>query len=144
MRIDRSYRHPVVEQCDDAGLSKKMLSVQAGDTVIWHPQLPHGGGKIADMSKSRFSLVMHTTPIGVPVYHQDKFFRPDNTADMDAHWAYEQVDGAYRVAHNEVNFAHQESFAVSDFKQPQIRTSETKGFSPSALMDRILRPAKKA
>jgi phytanoyl-CoA hydroxylase len=132
------YQNAVAAQCEAAGLSKKMLNVQAGDTVIWHPQLPHGGGKIADISKSRFSIVMHTTPIGVPVYHQDKFFHPGNDADIHAHWRYEQLDGAYRVIHNEVNFAHQESFSAADFKQPVVRAEEVSTSSPPSFMQRIL------
>ena len=113
------YQSRVEEQCKDAGLTLESICVEAGDTVIWHPQLPHGGGPIADLAKSRFSLVMHTTPVGVPVYHQDKFFNPNADAPMDAPWQYEQVAGAFRVVQNEVNFGHQESFQVSSFNIPE-------------------------
>jgi phytanoyl-CoA hydroxylase len=51
--------------------------VGAGDCLILHPRLPHGGGVIRDKSKTRCNIVMHTTPEGVPVYHQDAFFRPN-------------------------------------------------------------------
>jgi len=113
------YQSEVVRRCEDAGLQIESLCVEAGDTVIWHPQLPHGGGPIADLAKSRFSFVMHTTPVGVPVYHQDKFFNPNAEAPIDAPWWYEEIEGAHRVKHTEVNFAHQESFAVSDFHNPE-------------------------
>ena len=105
------YQSRVEQQCKDAGLTLESICVEAGDTVIWHPQLPHGGGSIADLTKSRFSFVMHTTPIGVPVYHQDKFFDPNAYAPIDAPWSYEQVDGVFRVVHGEVNFAHHELFS---------------------------------
>ncbi|ULU25205.1 phytanoyl-CoA dioxygenase family protein [Dyella terrae] len=109
------YQGEVVRQCKDAGLNLELLCVEAGDTVIWHPQLPHGGGSIQDMSKSRFSFVMHTTPIGVPVYHQDKFFNPQAPAPIDAHWQYEEVDGAYRVVQGEVDFAHKQAYPANAF-----------------------------
>jgi phytanoyl-CoA hydroxylase len=112
------YQSRVEQQCKEAGLTLESICVEAGDTVIWHPQLPHGGGPIPDLTKSRFSLVMHTTPIGVPVYHQDKFFNPNADVPVDAPWRYEEVGGAFRVIQNEVNFAHQESFHISSFKVP--------------------------
>ncbi|BBP97658.1 hypothetical protein BSFA1_27870 [Burkholderia sp. SFA1] len=140
------YQKAVAEQGEAAGLRKTMLDVKAGDTVIWHPQLPHGGGPIKDIARSRFSFVMHTTPIGVPVYHQDKFFNPSGPAAIDAPWPYEVVDGSHRVMHNEVNFAHQEAFAASDFKQPEgfvdVET-EDKSASSSAF-DRLRRVFTKA
>ncbi len=119
------YQNEVERQCKEAGLTLQSLCVEAGDTVIWHPQLPHGGGPIADISKSRFSFVMHTTPVGVPVYHQDKFFNPRGEAAIDAPWRYEKVDGAYRVIHDEVNFAHKESFPVSAFQSAKEAKNAT-------------------
>ncbi len=63
---------------------------------------------------------MHTTPVGVPVYHQDKFFNPKAPAPMDAPWEYEQIEGFYRVQHTTFNIGHQEAFEVSDFSaRPQ-------------------------
>lgn len=134
------YQGEVVRQCKDAGLTQELLCVEAGDTVIWHPQLPHGGGPIQDMSKSRFSFVMHTTPVGVPVYHQDKFFNPQAPAPIDAHWQYEEVDGAYRVMQSEVDFAHKHAYPASAFapapplaalpavEQPAPAAAAPKGF----------------
>ncbi len=80
------YQDSLAVRCQRRGLTTTKLHVQAGDTLIWHPQLPHGGSPIRDKSKTRFSLVMHTTPEGVPVYHQDAFFRPSTPYSETPHW----------------------------------------------------------
>ncbi|MBT2790440.1 phytanoyl-CoA dioxygenase family protein [Paraburkholderia strydomiana] len=101
------YQDAVTKQCEDAGLIRESLSVEAGDTVIWHPQLPHGGGPIQDITRSRFSFVMHTTPVGVPVYHQNVFFNPNGDHSLEAKWDYNQINGKFLVDHGKVDFAHQ-------------------------------------
>lgn len=110
------FQAEVQRLCAEAGIEKEQISVNAGDTVIWHPQLPHGGGAIKDLTKTRFSFVMHTTPVGVPVYHQDKFFNPDAPAAVDSGRPYKKFGDSYYVQHNEVDFAHVELFPVETFK----------------------------
>lgn len=110
------FQGEVQRLCAEAGIKKEQLNVEAGDTVIWHPQLPHGGGQIKDFSKSRFSFVMHTTPAGVPVYHQNVFFNPNLEVDMDSPRPYAEHAGSYFVKHRDVDFAHIELFTVESFK----------------------------
>lgn len=112
------YQGEVQRLCAEAGLQKEQLAVEAGDTIIWHPQLPHGGGQIQDITKSRFSFVMHTTPVGMPVYHHDKFFNPAAPAETDSGRAYGKHGDSYFVQHSEVDFAHVELFPASSFTKP--------------------------
>jgi phytanoyl-CoA hydroxylase len=112
-----TYREEVTRRCEAIGLKKKRLCVKAGDTVIWHPQLPHGGSPIANIAKSRFSFVMHTTPLGVPVYHMDKFFNPRADAPANQDWDYIQMDGCYYVRRDAVDFNHEKLFPASSFKR---------------------------
>jgi len=112
------FQADIVARCEAAGLAKRLLSVERGDTVIWHPQLPHGGSAIADIQRSRFSLVMHTKPLGVPVYNIDQFMNPRGGYPRQGHYDYEQVDGCYRVRHAEVDFAHRRSHRVESFELP--------------------------
>jgi ectoine hydroxylase-related dioxygenase (phytanoyl-CoA dioxygenase family) len=112
------YQAEVQRLCAAAGLKKTSIYAQPGDTIIWHPQLPHGGGEILDFTQSRFSFVMHTTPVGMPVYHHDKFFNPAAPAAMDVNREYEVRDQRHFLAHSQVDFAHQELFAAHTFKQP--------------------------
>jgi phytanoyl-CoA hydroxylase len=111
------YQDSVTRQCEDAGLVPESLCVEAGDTVIWHPQLPHGGGPIEDITKSRFSFVMHTTPVGVPVYHQDVFFNPRGNHSLQAKWEYREEDGKMLVDHEMIDFAHKKMFDRKLFEQ---------------------------
>jgi phytanoyl-CoA hydroxylase len=114
-----AYQADVRALCNAAGLKEELLTAEAGDTIIWHPQLPHGGSPIGDLRRSRFSLVMHTTPLGVPVYHMDKFFRPDVPAPLDSGYDYVERDGVYVAQHNAVDFGHQEAFPVESFTMPE-------------------------
>src|SRR5712664_3475531 len=58
--VDEStYFQKVVEDCEKRNLRKISVRLNRGDTLIWHPQLPHGGSRIADPSKSRRSMVFH-------------------------------------------------------------------------------------
>lgn len=109
------YQSEVQRLCKKAGLRTESLSVEAGDTVIWHPLLPHGGGKIQDLTRSRFSFVMHTTPVGVPVYHLNQFFNPEPEASQRSTWDYGSRENSYFVNHSSVDFAHLELFPVDAF-----------------------------
>lgn len=71
-----TYQKRVFEKCEELGLKKESICVKKGDTIIWHPQLMHGGSRIMDPSKSRNSFVMHVTPKNFMVYSQDKYFDP--------------------------------------------------------------------
>lgn len=115
-RLWNDFQSEVQRLCAEAGIKKEQLTVEAGDTVIWHPQLPHGGGQIQDFTKSRFSFVMHTTPTGMPVYHHDKFFNPTAPAAINSEHPYAKHGDSYFVKHTAVDFAHVEQFSVRDFK----------------------------
>jgi ectoine hydroxylase-related dioxygenase (phytanoyl-CoA dioxygenase family) len=100
------------------GLAVKKVYAEAGDSLIWHPQLPHGGTAITDIQRTRFSFVMHTTPVGVPVYHQNVFFHPSGAFSEMAPWTYRDVDGR-KIADiaREVGFGHQRSYPIEQFKR---------------------------
>ena len=100
------YQNGVVEQSRAQGLQALKVPVKRGDTILWHPQLPHGGAEIRDIRRTRFSLVMHTTPVGVPVYPHKVFFNPQMQVSDKAGWEY-QACGTRRFArHSQVSFAH--------------------------------------
>ena len=110
------YQDSVVERCEKRGLTKKKLYVQAGDSLIWHPQLPHGGSPILDKTRTRFSLVIHTTPEGVPVYHQDAFFRPGTPYPETAPWSYYEFEGRKIANGQGISFGHIKGYPLSAFR----------------------------
>jgi phytanoyl-CoA hydroxylase len=113
------YQKAVIDGARAAGIVPRKVPVKAGDTLIWHPQLPHGGSKIRDMTRTRFSLVMHVTPEGVPVYHQNVFFAPSKEFPETAKWGYHDIDGRKIADHGGgVSFGHQYNYTRGDFVAP--------------------------
>jgi phytanoyl-CoA hydroxylase len=51
------------------------VDMKAGDTVIWHPELPHGGKPVIDNSLTRWSIVFHCAPEDIQVHQHDAFFQ---------------------------------------------------------------------
>ena len=115
------YQNAVVEAGRARRLTVKKLHVQAGDSLIWHPQLPHGGTPIRDAARTRFSLVMHTTPVGVPVYHQDVFFAPSRPFPDKAGWSYREVEGR-QIAdfRHGVGFGDDRAYQLAEFRQAEL------------------------
>jgi len=72
------YQSWVVEDCLKNGLQVKLIEAKKGDIVIWHPMLPHGGSKILEKGKTRYSMVMHVTPVGTQVHGSYLFFAPQS------------------------------------------------------------------
>jgi ectoine hydroxylase-related dioxygenase (phytanoyl-CoA dioxygenase family) len=112
----KEYQNAVLAEGLARGLQRRKLHVGAGDTLIWHPQLPHGGTRIRDHSRTRFSFVMHVTPEGVPVYHQNVFFAPSKPMPETASWGYDDVNGRKIAGHGGgVSFGHQHNYHKDQF-----------------------------
>lgn len=111
------YQETVTRQCLDSGLRPELVEVEAGDTVIWHPQLPHGGSRIQDISRSRHSLVMHVTPVGTPVYYHDVFFNPTKDVPDLAPWNYGSWRDRQYALHPTIEFGHQDPTAPTAFRR---------------------------
>jgi ectoine hydroxylase-related dioxygenase (phytanoyl-CoA dioxygenase family) len=114
-RLWDSYQRRVMESCVAAGLVVEDIYVGKGSTVIWHPQLPHGGAPILDASRTRNSLVCHVTAKNAAVYHMNAFFNPGKEFDASKEWAYRNVDGRDYIDHGVVAFNHESAYAVGEF-----------------------------
>ena len=110
-----AYQAEVNRKCEELGLVTEKLCVRKGDTVIWHAQAPHGGAAIRDLKRTRHSIVMHTTPLGVPVYHQDVFFNPSKPVSDQAPWRYVEVNSRKYADFRDVSFGHVRTYATSEF-----------------------------
>lgn len=69
----------------------KILLINAGDTVIWHPEMPHGGSLAENPFRTRFSIVFHNTPKDVQVYQYEDFFQ--QAKNVDARYGFQNFDG---------------------------------------------------
>jgi ectoine hydroxylase-related dioxygenase (phytanoyl-CoA dioxygenase family) len=90
------------------GLFAEEVYVEKGDTIIWHPLLAHGGAKYKDLSRTRLSFVVHTTPDNVPVFHTDVFFNPGKKVQKFKD-AYRKV-GDRNVSYGKLSIGHKDDF----------------------------------
>lgn len=109
------YQSMVSEKCLSNGLKIEKIEAKAGDTVIWHPQLPHGGSAIKNIERTRHSLVMHVVPENTPVYHQDVFFNPRKSVPLHAGWEYGNYKNRKYAKHQFIEFGHQDPQPPSAF-----------------------------
>lgn len=77
-----NYFNAVEDACRQAGLELVEFYPKKGDTLVWHPQLPHGGGEITNKGSSRRSLVFHCIPKKTPIYGTDEFFDPSHVVPV--------------------------------------------------------------
>ncbi len=77
-----NYFSVVEGACKDAGLQAVEFYPKKGDTLIWHPELVHGGGRITNKGCSRRSLVFHCKPKWTPIYGKNEFFDPKHVVPI--------------------------------------------------------------
>ncbi len=107
------YQTEVREQCTKNNLVEEQVHVKKGDTIIWHPLLPHGGAPILDWSKTRYSFVVHTTPVNTPVFHQNVFFNPKKSAVKKALWGYDEINDRKIAQTGPLSIGHGSTFDFS-------------------------------
>jgi phytanoyl-CoA hydroxylase len=113
-----TYQGAVRAQASDAGLAPQEVHVKAGDVIIWHPLLLHGGAEHRATQRTRRSLVMHVTPRGMPVYHQDVFFHPAKDVPPVAQFGYYLHGERSIAASQSIDFAHEYSVNIAHLYRP--------------------------
>lgn len=68
------YNGEVIRRAPHEG-DRVIPALSAGDVVIWHPELPHGGSPAEDPQLTRWSIVFHCAPADVQVHQHPDFFR---------------------------------------------------------------------
>jgi hypothetical protein len=112
-RLWMEYQTRAQQVAKRAGLSTIDVPVNAGDTIIWHPHLLHGGRVITDAARTRLSLVMHITPENQAVFHHEGFFNPEATlAERYEKTHLERGDRMY-VSYDAVSFGHAVEVSVA-------------------------------
>jgi phytanoyl-CoA hydroxylase len=110
------YQTEVRKRCAEMGLVEEQVHVNKGDTIIWHPLLPHGGAPIVDWKRTRHSLVVHTTPHNVPVFHQDVFFNPNKRVPKQPKWGYDESNGRKIAQTGPLSIGHGSTYDFSKMK----------------------------
>lgn len=82
----------------------RTLELQTGDTVIWHPELPHGGSAALDPYLTRKSIVFHCSPVNVQVHQHDAFFTHIGPVAPPLRYGYRENNGRKIALSGEVAF----------------------------------------
>ena len=99
------YQKAMHNQCIAENLKEIQIEIKKGDTLVWHPMLPHGGSAIKNPKLTRRSIVFHVTPLNTPVYQQDAFFNPNKELNDSPVWPYRAVgDRHIALTGNSVQF----------------------------------------
>jgi ectoine hydroxylase-related dioxygenase (phytanoyl-CoA dioxygenase family) len=106
------YQSSLQKLCSERGLPTLEVHVRKGDTIIWHPLLVHGGAAITDKARTRRSFIVHTTPVHVPVFHNDVFFDPNRRVRKESGWKYETFEGRHLTA-GTMSIGHGHAFDFS-------------------------------
>jgi phytanoyl-CoA hydroxylase len=109
------YQAAVAQQCLEHGLKPQEIHVKSGDTIIWHPDLMHGGAQHTHSTRTRCSLVMHVTPHGMPVHHMDVFYG-SKLPMLTAPWNYKIANGERYISLSDgvVGFGHSHVVKAED------------------------------
>ena len=119
-----TYQRAVQEQAAAAGLTARELHLRAGDVVVWHPELLHGGAVQRDPARTRDSIVFHVTPPNTPVSGQDVFYDPTGAAPERPVGSLVVRRGRRFVARAEVDFAHEFTRRVDELRVPGERAAD--------------------
>ncbi|MEZ6197436.1 MAG: phytanoyl-CoA dioxygenase family protein [Planctomycetota bacterium] len=66
---ERRFLDELVRQCGAAGLEPATFRPRAGEILVWHADLVHGGLPIRDAAATRSSLVTHCCPLDARPYY---------------------------------------------------------------------------
>lgn len=113
-----AYQRTVQARCAEAGLHPREVHVTTGDTIVWHPQLLHGGAPHRDGTRSRRSMVFHVTPVGTAVYGQDVFFDPARDVPATGRFHYVDCRGRRVSVTGTVDFGHAYEVRAADLHRP--------------------------
>jgi phytanoyl-CoA hydroxylase len=114
-RLWSDYQKAVLNSCTSRGLVKHIVPMEPGDTLIWHPHLPHGGASINSPGKSRLSIVNHVVPRGTPVYGLDVFFK-NKIPTVSPELRYVDHFGRKFLIHQNVEFQHRDPQPATTFR----------------------------
>ena len=82
------YFQAIEKACNEHGIKRAYFAAKKGDTLIWHPQLPHGGSPIKDRKRSRRSIVFHYKAYGLPIHGAPEFFGPKADRGITDNFSY--------------------------------------------------------
>ena len=101
-----NYFSAVKEACLNAGLQLETFTPEKGDTLIWLPELPHGGSPRNNPAASRRSMVFHYIPRGIPIHGVNEFFDSNKPIFTKENYGVRVKNGVRLIDMGEVRFYH--------------------------------------
>lgn len=86
------YNGEVINRAPQEG-ELVVTSLSAGDVVVWHPELPHGGMPATNPELTRWSIVFHCAPVAIQVYQHSDFFRRAGLEAPPARYGFTEMNG---------------------------------------------------
>ena len=86
------YNGAIIGGVEDFGPSLS-VDLKAGDTVIWHPETPHGGMPVLNPDATRWSIVFHCAPAEIQVHQHETFFGHEGEAAPPDRYGYRSANG---------------------------------------------------
>jgi len=81
------YNGEIIRRATEIAEPVKLMA-DVGDTVIWHPEMPHGGSHAMRQMATRWSTVFHYAPVHVQVHQHETFFGQDRAVEPEARYGY--------------------------------------------------------
>lgn len=100
-----TYFDRVEQACRDAGLGIEKFRPKKGDTLLWLPELPHGGAA-RNEGLSRRSIVFHYIPTGTPLHGVKEFFNKQKSLFVGENYPVRVRDGTRMIDMGEIRFYH--------------------------------------
>ncbi|WP_397579774.1 phytanoyl-CoA dioxygenase family protein [Sphingorhabdus sp.] len=100
-----NYFARVEQECIDSGLTLEKYTPRKGDTLIWLPELPHGGSARKE-GLSRKSMVFHYIPRGVPIHGVNEFFDKTKSLYINENYSVRQLEDARMIDMGRIRFYH--------------------------------------
>ena len=113
-RLWEDYQSQVKALCDASNKERRIVEMSPGDTLIWHPHLPHGGSKIKNPKRSRLSIVNHVIAKNAAIGGMKSFF--GRNANPIPNYSLFEFGGREFVRHDNVCFGH-----ISETKADELR-----------------------
>ncbi len=101
--LDR-YNGIIINHAPEEGSITIVEPLKKGDTVIWHPELPHGGSPAKDPSLSRLSMVVHCASSEVHVHQHAQFFANEGETPPADWYAFRPMGGRKVALSGPVSF----------------------------------------
>jgi phytanoyl-CoA hydroxylase len=97
------YNGEIIRMAPTVAKAERLI-VNIGDTVIWHPEMPHGGSPANKEMATRWSVVFHLAPAAVQVHQHEAFFAHDISVEPPARYGYSEAYSRKIAASGEIGF----------------------------------------